>query len=177
MPWKGIVDQSFTPDGFAAYCQGLQWNDWRPQFITLHNTASPTLAQRPHGFNHDHMANFVHFYRDEQGWQAGPHLFVDDHAIWVFTPLTVSGRHSPSWNETALGVEMLGDYDSEAFDNGRGLAVQRNAVAAIATLSDVLGLDPDTIRLHKEDTATTHDCPGANVNKARFIQAVKDVLP
>jgi len=174
MPWKGIVNQSFTPAGFAEYCQGLGGWTWTPEFITLHNTASPTLADRPNGFTHQHMLNFEHYYRDEQHWQAGPHLFVDDHAIWVFTPLTVSGRHSPSWNERAFGVEMLGDYDSEAFDSGRGLAVQQNAVAAIAILSALRKIDPDTMKLHKEDPATTHDCPGARVDKARFIQAVKD---
>ena len=116
------------------------------------------------------------FYRDEQHWSAGPHLFIDDKQIWVFTPLTVSGVHSPSWNKTALGIEMLGDYDKEAFNSGRGLQVQKNAVAAIATLSAVLGFNPETMKLHREDPLTTHACPGRNVNKTVFIQAVKDLM-
>jgi len=49
-------------------------------------------------------------------------------------------------------------------------------VAAMTTLSAVLGLDPDTIRLHKEDPLTTHVCPGKNVKKPAVIQAVKDLL-
>ena len=71
---------------------------------------------------------------------------------------------------------MLGDYDKDEFDSGRGLKVQQNAVAAFATLSAVLGLDPDTIRRHKEDPATTHACPGKKVIKNKFIQAVKDLM-
>jgi hypothetical protein len=102
--------------------------------------------------------------------------FIDDKQIWVFTPLTVSGTHSPSWNKLALGIEMLGDYDKEAFDTGRGLKVQQNAVAAIATLSAVLGLDPATMRLHREDPLTTHACPGKNVRKLKVIQDVHDLL-
>jgi len=174
--WKGIVGQSFTPEGFDSYCHALHWTQWRPSFVVLHNTGSPNLQQRPNGLTAQHIQNLVGYYRDQQGWSAGPHLFVDDRQIWVFTQLTVSGVHSPSFNKTALGVEMLGDYASDSFTEGRGAAVGKNAVAAIATLSAVLGLDPDTMRLHKEDTATDHDCPGRNVVKDDFIAAVKDVL-
>ena len=174
--WKGIVGTSFSADDFDSFCHSLHWTAWRPSFIVLHNTAVPSLAQRPKGLTKQHILNLESFYRDTQKWSAGPHLFVDDKQIWVFTPLTLSGVHSPSWNKIALGVEMLGDYATEKFDSGRGLAVRRNAVAAVASLSAVLGLDPDTMRLHKEDTKTTHDCPGKNVDKAKFIQSVKDLM-
>jgi N-acetylmuramoyl-L-alanine amidase CwlA len=174
--WKGIVGLSYSTDEFDSYCHALSWPAWRPSFIVLHNTALPSLAQRPNGFTKQHILNLEKYYRDEKGWSAGPHLFVDDKQIWVFTPLNVSGVHSPSWNKIALGVEMLGDYDKDEFDSGRGLKVQQNAVAAFATLSAVLGLDPDTIRRHKEDPATTHACPGKKVIKNKFIQAVKDLM-
>lgn len=174
--WKGIVGESFTTEAFDAYCHGLKWEAWRPQFIVLHNTGVPSLAQRPRGFNQGHMRALEAYYRDQQNWSAGPHLFVDDHGVWVFTPLTVSGVHSPSWNKIALGVEMLGTYETEAFDSGRGRKVRANAVAAMATLSAILGLDPHTMRLHREDTATTHACPGKNVRKLEVIQEVQDLM-
>ena len=103
-------------------------------------------------------------------------MFIDDKRIWVFTPLTVSGTHSPSWNKVALGIEMLGNYEKEAFDSGRGLQVRRNAVAAMATLCAILGLDPYTIKLHREDPLTTHACPGKNVRKLEVIQEVQDLM-
>lgn len=174
--WKGIVAKTFTPDGFDNYCHTLQWTAWRPSFIVLHNTGSPSLAQRPNGLTLQHIQNLEAFYRDTQKWKAGPHLFVDDKQIWVFTPLTVSGTHSPSWNKVALGVEMLGDYDHEAFDSGRGLAVRQNAIAALATLSAILGIDSHTMQLHREDPLTTHACPGSNVRKLEVIQEVDDLL-
>jgi N-acetylmuramoyl-L-alanine amidase len=175
--WKGIVGKNFSPDGFDSYCHTLQWTAWRPSFIVLHNTAIPSLAQRPNGFNNQQMQNFVSFYRDVEGWSSGPHLFIDDKQIWVFTPLIVSGTHSPSWNKVSLGVEMLGDYEHEAFDSGRGLAVRQNAVAALATLSAILGIEAQTMRLHREDPLTTHTtCPGKNVDKQAVIQAVQDLM-
>ena len=174
--WKGIVDKSFSADEFDDYCHSLQWTAWRPSFIVLHNTASPSLAQRPNGLTDQHIHNLVEFYRDTQKWKAGPHLFIDDHQIWVFTPLTVSGTHSPSWNKLSIGVEMLGDFDVEAFNSGRGAKVRDNAVAALATLHAVLGIDSHTMRLHREDPLTTHACPGTNVHKSEVIQAVHDLI-
>jgi len=174
--WKGIVGRTFTPDEFDGYCHTLQWAAWRPTFIVLHNTAIPSLAQRPEGLTRQHIQSLEAFYRDTQGWKAGPHLFVDDRQIWVFTPLTVSGTHSPSWNKVALGIEMLGDFETEAFDSGRGLEVRKNAVAALATVSAILGIAPDTMRLHREDPLTTHACPGKNVRKLDVIQAMQDLI-
>jgi hypothetical protein len=174
--WKGIVAADFTPAQFDAYCHQLEWLAWRPSFVVVHNTAIPSLAQRPDGFTEDHIHNLEAFYRDVRKWSAGPHLFIDDRRIWVFTPLIVSGTHSPSWNKTSIGVEMLGDYESEPFDSGRGQGVRENAVAALASLHAILGLDPQTLRLHREDPLTTHACPGKGVRKFELIQRVQDLV-
>lgn len=174
--WKPIVGLSFSSEEFDSYCHSLEWNAWRPSFIVLHNTAEPTLANRPNGLNKNHINNLVKFYRDDRKWSAGPHLFIDDHKIWVFTPLTMSGIHSPTWNKLALGIEMLGNYATEDFNTGRGATVRKNAVASMATLSAVLGIDPDTMKLHKEDPKTDHVCPGAKVNKEDVIDEVKELL-
>jgi N-acetylmuramoyl-L-alanine amidase len=186
--WAGIVGAPFDAETFDAYCRSLKWAGWRPQFLALHNTYRPTLAQRPTGFTKQHINNLVGWYRDEQidqatgkqlkgPWKAGPHLFVDDHQIWAFTPLTMEGRHSPSWNSIAIGIEMLGDYEVDDFDSGRGQKVRRNAVAAMATLCEVLDLKPEEIRLHKEDTKTDHKkCPGRNVDKVSVIEEIKALM-
>ena len=174
--WKGIVERSFSPDAFDRYCHTLQWPAWRPSFIVLHNTQIPSLSDRPNGLTIDQIRGLESYYRDTQSWRGGPHLFIDDKQIWVFTPLTLSGTHSPSWNKVALGVEMLGDFDRESFTEGRGLLVRRNTIAAIASLCAVLGLDPETMRLHREDPLTTHACPGSRVKKLEIVQAVTDLL-
>ena len=170
--WKGIIGQSFTPEAFKAYVASLNLpaGDWVPQFIVLHNTGIPTLAQYPNGITAQYIEDVVPYYRNAQpgvkpAWSAGPHLFVDDIQIWVFTPLSTSGVHSPSWNEISWGVEMLGDYDSEDFDSGRGLVVQQNAVAAIAILSAAVGIDPGTMRLHREDPGQRIIAPGTTWTK------------
>jgi GH24 family phage-related lysozyme (muramidase) len=172
--WKGIVGLAFTAESFREYVQGLAWDEWDPEFIVLHNTEDPSLAMRPNGFTLQHILDFQAYYRDDCGWSAGPHLFVDDKQIWVFTPLTTPGVHANSWNSRTLGVEMLGDYRREPFDEGRGSRVKANAVAVVAILSEALSLDPETIMLHRENGETEHYCPGDNVDKQEFIRLVKE---
>jgi hypothetical protein len=178
MAWKGIVGKPLTADEFDAHVYTLTWASWRPQFIVLHNTAVPSLAQRPDGFTAQHIRNLEAYYRDQQGWSGGPHLFIDDKRIWLFTPLTVSGVHSPSWNSKSIGIEMLGDYARESFTAGRGLLVRRNAVRAISALSRRLGYAADGWKFHVEDKASDHDCPGplARKERSKLVQEIAALM-
>ena len=42
--WTGIVGKSFTAETFVTYVVGLSFPAWRPQFVVVHNTGDPTLA-------------------------------------------------------------------------------------------------------------------------------------
>lgn len=176
--WAGIVNRAYSTDTVGAYLRTLN----RPafaKFIVLHNTGAPSLATYRGYANRANpisdaqwLRNLEGFYRDQQHWSAGPHWFVtpNDDGLLAFTPSTHPGVHSPSWNSESLGVEMVGDYETEPFDAG----VHRNVVALLAELHIWLAISPDTIRFHREDKATTHkDCPGKHVVKATIIADVK----
>jgi hypothetical protein len=170
--WKGIVGRGFTAQQFKDYVGTLSFSDWRPQFVVLHNTSEPRLSQWHSTAGEIRMRNLEDYYKG-QGWSAGPHLFVADDLIWVFTPLTTSGVHSPSWNGISWGVEMVGEYEEEPFSPD----VRDNAVSALATLHALRGIDPQTLHFHKEDPKTTHkECPGKNVNKADMIRRVQEQM-
>lgn len=172
-----IIAKRFTPDEFDAYVAGITLSGaFKPTFVVVHNTSAPTLAQRPNGFTEQHMENLRDYYTG-LGWSGGPHLFVDDHGIWVFNPLDRRGTHAPSWNPTSWGVEMLGEYDSEPFTSGRGMAVRNNSVRAVAALCRKINVPAASIRFHKEDPNTSHkDCPGKNVIKSDFVGQVASFL-
>jgi hypothetical protein len=176
--WKGIVGRGFAPAAFASYVAGLSFAIWRPLFVVLHHTGAPTLEQWLNGPPAaERMLNLQHYYRDELGWSAGPHLFVAPGLTWVFTPLSVPGVHSPSWNRVSWGVEMVGDYSVEAFDTGPGAQVAATTVAALAVLHSRLGLKPATLKFHREDPRTTHrECPGTKLDKADIIARVQAAL-
>lgn len=178
MSWAGGFKQSWDVNHFAdlkAYLSNLQWT-WRPSFIVLHNTGTPTLVRWRQTDELDRQKNLEHYYRDQQGWEGGPHFFVSPTRILQGTPANLPGRHSPSWNHCTIGIEMAGDYDVEPFDPD----VKRNAVVLMAMLHSQLGLDPADYKLgvrglhfHKEDVKTQHKrCPGKNVDKPSLIKAV-----
>ncbi len=171
--WKGIVGRGFTASDFEQYVQTIQLATWRPQFIVLHNTFIPRLADWHKVPGEQRMQNLQHYYRDTQHWSAGPHLFIADDLIWVFTPLDTPGVHSPSWNAISWGVELVGDYSAEDLSSG----VQGNAIQALAALYGLAGLTPDNLRLHKEDPNTIHkDCPGTKIVKNDVIALVTACL-
>lgn len=167
--WKDIVGKGFSLMEFCRYAETLSFKHWLPKFIVLHNTAEPNLAQWHSRSGEDWMLYLEDLYRYRNGWSAGPHLFIADDKIWVFTPLTFSGVHSPSWNSISWGIEIIGQYDQEAF---RG-DIKKNTISALATLHALACLNPNDMRLHKEDPKTTHqNCPGKNVIKEEVIEAV-----
>jgi hypothetical protein len=171
--WKGIVGRGFTLPDFNQYLETVTFSNWRPQFVVVHNTFIPTLKQWHSVPGEQRMQGLQSYYRDQMHWSAGPHLFVANDLIWVFTPLNTSGIHSPSWNAISWGAELVGDYSKEPF----GSAVSGNAVGALAGLHQLVGLDPKGMRLHREDPKTTHkQCPGKNVVKAALIRRVSDQM-
>jgi hypothetical protein len=171
--WKGIVGKGFTAAEFTDYVQTVRLTSWRPQFVVLHNTYIPRLADWHKVPGQQRMLSLQAYYRDTQHWSAGPHLFVADDLIWVFTSLDTPGVHSPSWNAISWGVELVGDYSTETL----GAAVRTNASSALASLHMLAGIDPETLKLHREDTKTTHKhCPGPNVIKSDMITLVSAAL-
>lgn len=172
-PWKGIVGRGFTATDFQSYLTTVHLDVWKPQFIVVHNTQLPKLSDWHTKPGELHMQDLQNYYRDTMHWSAGPHLFIADDLIWVFTPLNTPGVHSPSWNGISWGVEVVGDYDVEPLSDG----TRENAVTALACLHTLAGLDPQGLRIHKEDPKTTHTyCPGKNIVKADFIQWIQERL-
>jgi len=180
--WIQIVNLKFDPLAFRAYAKSLsvEKSAWKPKGIVLHNTADPDLAAWAKHSWQDNLEILVEYYRDTMKWHAGPHLFVAPEGICCFTPIATPGVHSPSFNNTHLGVEMVGNYvlpkASDDFQNGKGGIVHLNAISAVATLCEVFHLDSASLKLHREDPKTTHDCPGHQVDKTAFIQAVHNEL-
>lgn len=180
MTWRGIVGQSFSANAFEQYVGRLKFNLWRPRFVVVHNTSTPDLAKwnewqtrKPPIDGPRWAKNLVGYYRDDQKWSAGPHLFVTPAGILVFSPLTGPGVHSPAWNSISWGVEAVGEFNREPFIG----PVRDNLIAALAILHAAAGFSPlpyqqgvRGLHFHKEDPRTTHkDCPGKNMVKNDLV--------
>lgn len=168
------VGQVWTPETLRQYLATLARPPW-VKAICLHHTAAPSLAQRPNGLLAQHIVNIRDFYRDDKGWSAGPHFFTDEDQIYGMTPPTERGVHAVSFNGSAIGIEVLGDYDSEDPLDGRGLQCWQTTARAVAALLDWLSLplDNDTIWFHRNDPSTSKSCPGEKVSKAWVMELIR----
>lgn len=184
MAWKGIVGKLFSAEQFDAYIDGLSFDLWRPRFVVCHNTSAPDLKifngwqqRKPPVTPEQWARNLEGYYRDQQKWSAGPHLFVTPLGILVFTPLNAAGTHSPSWNSISWGVETVGEFQRETFAG----PVRDNLIAALGILHAKAGLQlvpyqrgVRGLHFHREDPKTTHKtCPGKNMDKAKLISDVQ----
>ena len=126
------------------------------------------------------MEGLAHYYGVTQGWWSGPHLFVDQNGIWVFSRLDQAGTHSPCYNAKSWGIEQLGNFDFESYDTGAGAKIRDNAMSAVAILSIAGNITAgpknknNPFRFHKEDKCTTHVCPGTHCDKKEIILSVVD---
>lgn len=164
------LNKVWTDTSLEEYLSNVKAPDWAKK-ICLHHTASPSLSQRPKGFTMQHIENIKDFYEKDLKWNRGPHLFVDEDQLFGMTPFTEKGIHAPSFNSNAIGIEVLGDYDSEDPKSGRGLQCWQNAAKAIVVLAKWLNipLNSDTIVFHREcavtQRTTKKSCPGTKISK------------
>jgi N-acetylmuramoyl-L-alanine amidase len=172
-----FVGKRFTREEFEKHLKSVVLTTFQPEFVTLHHTALPSLAMRPDGFSDQHLQNLLSFYTG-LGWSGAPHIFVDDQGdgIILFQRLDTKGVHARSFNSIAWGIEMLGDYDKEAFDSGRGAKVRDNAMHCLALMNKRLKVGAESIRFHRDDPKTNKTCPGLLVSKADVISRVAALM-
>lgn len=172
------VGKRYTIEAFRAHLEEVAFGTFRPRYVVLHHTASPSLAMRPQGLTDQHLRNLRHYYENTMGWSGAPHLFIDDRAdgIIVFQRLDRRGVHAKSFNADSWGIEMLGYFDKEPFHSGRGAKVRDTSMAALAAMCDRLGVAADTIKFHRDDPKTTKSCPGRLVDKADVVRRVAALM-
>ena len=170
-------------ESLRQYIRSLNYSNWRPSNFAIHNTASPTLYQWWHSVPPaERMVNLQHYYENDMGWSSGPHFFIDGKSWWCMTPPNVRGVHSPSWNGYMLGFECVGNYATESDETSNlpaypgGADVMKMAHALSGEVCAFFGWDPGNLKFHKEDPATSHDCPGKNMVKSEFIEDVREYM-
>lgn len=161
------VGRVWTPQTLKEHLDTITPPAWC-KAVTLHHTAAPSLAQRPNGLIAQHIRNIQDFYqRPPRRWTSGPHLFADDDQLWGMCAFNRKGVHAVSFNGNSIGIEVLGDYDTENPKTGRGLDCWKTAAAATKVLLDWMGktASETTVLFHRDDPETTKSCPGTKVKK------------
>ena len=174
-----------TADKFSDYLDTIQFNAWRPKFVTMHHTGGPSLATwrtYAHGTrkvpitDEKWMSNLAGYYGNEMKWSAGPHFFFTPDNFCVLSLPNKRGVHAVSFNAMSWGVECVGDFDSEEFTP----ALANRYAEGLARLHTALGITPGPYRyqtsglhFHRDDPKTSKTCPGKKVSKDRMIELVQ----
>lgn len=122
------IGRALTVREFVLYVDAYAFGTVPPDFVCLHHTAIPTLeawCAGEAGMNEaqikerrlKRLAGLRDFYAGK-GWSAGPHLFIDDRWIYLFSPMAQVGVHA-KWGNSfraegrlhySIGIEVIGDY-------------------------------------------------------------------
>jgi len=172
-----LVGKVWDAVSFKTYIQevNLSWAN----SVTIHHTASPSLAQRPQGFKIQHMRNLAHYYGNQLGWSAGPHIFVDEDEYFGLSSLYRRGVHAVSFNSNSIGIEMLGQYDDlDDPKTGRGLDVVMNTAELVSILLTKMKLkaNDQTVKFHRDDPKTNKTCCGKLIEKYWFLDLVNGFM-
>jgi hypothetical protein len=172
-PPMEIVGRVLSADEFVRYVETLEMLQPRPTRLFLHHTWKPT---RETWNGRETLYGMKAYYerqlwqdaagRWHEGWTAGPHLFVADDGIWLFSDLRYDGVGVYGHNYRTRHLEMVGDYDQE-LPTGATLT---NTIAALGALCACWGLDPQTLAFHRDFSTKT--CPGTAVTKSWIIPQV-----
>lgn len=171
-PPMEIDGRVMTPKEFVEYVEGLEFFPL-PSRIFLHHTWKPT---RDDWRGRDSIMAMKSYYerqtwRDSdgqlhEGWTAGPHLFVADDGIWLFSDLRYDGVGVYGHNYRSRHLEMVGNYDEKLPAD----ATLENTIAALGILHERLGLNIQELNFHRD--FSTKSCPGWAVQKQWIIPQV-----
>lgn len=189
----------FSLEGFRAYVTGYAFGSLPPCFVVLHHTSIPdTQAARLKDGSWDageaglteqqvytkrqkQLSWIRDYYRDQLGWDRGPHLFIDDRWIWIFTPMYYPGIHAAQGNGTvqaySIGIEVVGHYEHVQWPE----PVARNVGGAVAALHERLQtfeivhkVGPGGISSHRDYNKPT--CPGAAITESYYLSVIRNAM-
>lgn len=150
-----IVNRKLSLDEFRAYIENFNFGLLSPNKIVIHHTWRPTKAD----WKGETTLLGVKKYYEGKLWSAGPHLFIAEDGIWLFTPMNKTGIHAGTGNYRSIGIEVVGDYDVEKWTG----KTKENALGAIKALCGVLGITTENIKFHND--YSTKSCPGHAITK------------
>ena len=160
-----IIGKGLTLDEFRRYAKGYDYGKIKPSGLVIHHTWKPTKAE----WRGDISIEGLRKYYESKGWSAGPHLFIAEDGIWLFTPMKDVGIHAGAGNSTyswgrltgyTIGIEVVGDYDTEKWSG----KTKENALGAIQMLMTQFAISTEKVTFHR-DWTNQKTCPGSAITK------------
>ena len=158
-----IINKKLSLDDFKAYISSFNFAPLNPTKIVLHHTWRPTKEQ----WQGQKSVNGLKSFYEGKGWSNGPHLFIAEDGIWLFTPMNIQGIHAGTGNTKSIGIEIVGDYDNEVWTG----KTKENVIGVVKALMSKLGIKEDEIKFHRD--YSTKSCPGKAITKEWVLKQLK----
>lgn len=198
------IGKALTAEEFTQYVETYNFGANPPNFVVMHHTAIPyTLAAPAPGRNLSgawdakenglseaqikqkrlrKVHNMKEYYRVRLLWDRGPHLFIDDRYIYLFTPMYHWGIHAKQGNSYtrngkfnySIGIEVIGHHTNVKWPKpveelvGHTLAVLKKR---LNTFEFVYKAWAGGISGHREYNKPA--CPGNAITNDYIIQVAK----
>ncbi|MBU0577190.1 peptidoglycan recognition protein family protein [Patescibacteria group bacterium] len=150
-----IINRKLGLHEFEDYIRSYNFGTEPANKLVIHHTWRPTKEQ----WQGQASINGLKGYYERKGWSAGPHLFIAEDGIWLFSPMRKDGIHAGSLNHRTIGIEIVGDYDDNKWDG----KTKYNALGAIKALMFYLHLENRDVLFHRD--ASPKSCPGWAITK------------
>ncbi len=150
-----IIGRRLSLQEFQDYVRDYYFGPKPPNKLVVHHTWRPTSES----WQGERTIGGLKRYYEGKGWPAGPHLFIADDGIWLFSPMRKNGIHAGRLNDLSVGIEVVGDYDLKPWEGN----TKRNTLGAIKVLQQRLSIPQSEIYFHRDVSGKT--CPGTAITK------------
>jgi len=150
-----IINKKLDVHEFKDYIATYYFGTEPADKLVIHHTWRPTKDQWKGAVSIQGLKG----YYEGKGWPAGPHLFVAEDGIWLFSPMRQDGIHAGELNHRSIGIEVVGDYDHEKWSG----KTKDNALGVIKLLMSQLKIGNENIFFHRDVSSKT--CPGTAITK------------
>ena len=159
-----IINRRLTLNEFRDYVKEYNFGTKPANKLVIHHTWSPTKES----WAGERTILGLKGYYERKGWKAGPHLFVAEDGIWLFTPMRKDGIHAGKLNPRSVGIEVVGNYNEEKWSGD----TKKNALGTIKVLMDQLDLSEDDLYFHRDSSSKS--CPGWAIAKEWLYKELKE---
>ncbi len=159
-----IINKYLSLSQFQDYVNEFDFGKKKPTKLVIHHTWRPT---KDSWAGERSIFGFKKYY-EKKKWAVGPHMFIAEEGIWLFTPMNRDGIHASSLNKGSIGIEIVGDYDLQQWSG----QTKTNALGAIKILMDQLSLTPSNIFFHRD--VSSKSCPGWAITKEWLFYELED---
>ena len=209
--------RGLTAAEFTAHVRSFAFPPVPPAHVVLHHTASPSTretfeagtwvwfddpgasAETIKAKRAQQLVNMREFYRwhknpktgQMESWDRGPHLYIDDRWIWLFTPLNTFGIHAIGGNTLrdaqgtaryAIGIEVVGHYTRHEWPRpvaelvGHAVAALRDRLGTFDLEHRKLGVfgpgQLGGISSHRDYNKPS--CPGDRITNSVYFAVLRD---